>query len=317
MSDRLRFDGQVAIVTGAGRGLGRAYANELADRGCAVVVNDPAVDEAGTGLADVVVECIVGRGGRAVANRDSVATQEGGRAIVATAMEAFSSVDIVINNAGVMRHAMFDDLTLEQLDAVLDTHLKGAFFVTQAAWPHMRGNGYGRIVLTSSASGAFGKESHASYAAAKAGLIGFGKVLGLEGAHHGIKANSVLPMAVTTPRAGDGVPTGGDNVRTFDAWQKLQDRSEPERVAALVLYLASCECAVTGDAFSSLGGRYSRVFVGVTAGWVSPGSDIAAPEDVRDNLDAILDEDGYVVPDSLAHEIELAVAAVAGAPDRG
>ena len=163
----ISFDGQVVIVTGGGRGIGRGHCLDLARRGAAVVVNDMAPEH-----ADAVVDEINGAGGRGVPSYDSVATPEGATAIIATAVDAFGTVDAIVNNAGFMRNGWFEEQTRAMLDAVLDVHVKGAFFVTQAAWPVLREKGYGRIVMTSSAGGLFAMQGEANYAAAKAGLFG-------------------------------------------------------------------------------------------------------------------------------------------------
>ena len=308
-TDSVRFDGQVVIVTGAARGLGRAYALELAQRGASVVANDLPEDGPGMSLVDELVGEIERSGGLAVPAYASVATPEGGLAIVERALERFGTVDAVINNAGVLRHALFRDLTLDQLDAVIDTHLRAAFYVTQPAWKVMAEKRYGRIVLTSSPAGAFGKEGMSNYGAAKAAMIGLAKVLSLEGREVGIRTNAVLPNARTTARVGDAAPVGSDNDRVFAAWEQLSGRTEPERVAALTVYLASRDCALCGEAVSVVGGRYARVFVGATRGW-SSGDSVATPEDIRQHLPEIVDEAGYLVPDSLAAEYEAVAAAL-------
>src|SRR5438094_2476354 len=192
----ITFDGQVVIVTGAGQGLGRAYAIELGRRGARVVVNDLAgLDSPEGSAAEAVARAIEAAGGTAVASHDTVATPEGGQPIVDKAVETFGTIDAVIHNAGVWRHKYYEDMTPDQLDPVLDVHLRGAFFVTQPAWPLMQAKGYGRIVLTSSSTGAFGRLAGTNYAAAKAAMLGLARALSLEGAEHGIKTNCILPVA--------------------------------------------------------------------------------------------------------------------------
>jgi NAD(P)-dependent dehydrogenase (short-subunit alcohol dehydrogenase family) len=200
MSD-IQFDGRVAIITGAGGGLGRTYALDLGKRGAHVVVNDlgGAADGTGSGssMADTVVKEITEAGGSAVANYDSVSTPEGGEAIVKTALDNFGKVDIVINNAGILRDKTFAKLSPEELGIVLDVHLKGAFFVSQPAFRVMKENGYGRFVFTASAAGIFGNFGQTNYGAAKMGLVGLSNVLALEGAKYNIKSNVVAPIAFT------------------------------------------------------------------------------------------------------------------------
>ncbi|MBW2203923.1 MAG: SDR family NAD(P)-dependent oxidoreductase, partial [Deltaproteobacteria bacterium] len=200
-AEEIRFDDRVAIVTGAGAGLGRAYALELAQRGAKVVVNDLGGARDGTGggtsAADQVVEEIKSSGGEAVANYDSVATAEGGQAIVDSAVEAFGKVDIVINNAGILRDKTLAKMEPENWDAVMDVHLKGAYNVSRPAFIKMRENGYGRIILTTSAAGLYGNFGQTNYSAAKMGLIGFMNTVKLEGDKHNIRVNTVAPVAAT------------------------------------------------------------------------------------------------------------------------
>src|ERR1700722_11628661 len=199
MSDT-RFDSRVAIVTGAGNGLGRDYALNLARRGASVVVNDLGGGPLGGGasheVADAVVDQIRASGGSAVASYDSVSSQSGGRAIAQTALEAFGRIDILINNAGIVRTGLFANLKSADLDAMLATHLYGAVYVTQPCFDVMKQNRYGRIVFTSSGAASFGVSGFSAYSAAKAALIGLMNVVAIEGAPHGILSNALLPGAL-------------------------------------------------------------------------------------------------------------------------
>jgi NAD(P)-dependent dehydrogenase (short-subunit alcohol dehydrogenase family) len=256
--EELRFDGRVAIITGAGGGLGRAHALALAHRGASVLVNDlgGALDGSGSSAtaAQRVVEEITAFGGVAAPNHDSVATAEGGAAIVQSALDAFGRVDVLINNAGILRDRAFHKMDATLIDQVLDVHLKGAFYVSQPAFRLMREQGYGRIVNTSSASGLFGNFGQANYGAAKAGLAGLTRVLALEGIEHGIKVNAIAPIALT--RMTEGIL--GD----------LAPKVSPESVSPLVAYLANEECAVNGNIYSVAGGRIARILVAETYGVV-------------------------------------------------
>jgi len=257
MSD-LRFDGRVAIVTGAGGGLGRSHALALAGRGAMVLVNDlgGAVDGSGgsSSAAQRVVDEITALGGQAAANHDSVATADGGQAIVQAALTTFGRVDIVVNNAGILRDKAFHKMDAAMIDAVIDVHLKGAMFVSQPAFRLMREQGYGRIVNTSSASGLFGNFGQANYGAAKAGLAGLTRVLSIEGAGHNIRVNAIAPIAATR--------------MTDELLGDLTARVSPETVSPLVVYLASENCSVNGHVYSVAGGRVARIFVGETQGVV-------------------------------------------------
>ena len=249
-SDRggIRFDGQVAIVTGAGSGLGRTYAVELASRGASVVCND-IVGRAAAETADEIVQ----RGGSAVPESTSVATPGGGDAVVRAAIDTFGSVDIVINNAGQLRNGAFEDLSVDDIHEVLATHLGGAFYVTQPAYRHMKTAGYGRIVFTSSSAGLFGSPWQANYAAAKAGVVGLCNVVALEGAPHGIKANAVMPMALTGIGDAGPPPYSPEHLReTVQALRPLLPSMTVENVAPLVLYLSSVRSP--GHASHLLGG---------------------------------------------------------------
>jgi NAD(P)-dependent dehydrogenase (short-subunit alcohol dehydrogenase family) len=289
MSDALGFDGKVAIITGAGGGLGRQHALLLASRGALVVVNDlgGSIDGTGSdqGAADKVVQEIRAAGGEAVADTNSVATPEGGAAIVQSAVDAFGRVDIVINNAGILRDKSFHNMGPELMNPVLDVHLKGAFHVTQPAWVLMREQGYGRIVSTSSAAGIFGNFGQTNYGAAKMGLVGFSRVLAVEGAKYNIKANAIAPLALTR--------------MTEDIMGALGDKLDPALVSPLVTYLAHQDCEASGRVFSVGGGRVAEVFIAETQGWASP---TLSPEDVRDQWSTITGREGYGVPANLAEE---------------
>ncbi len=294
----LGFDGRVVIITGAGGGLGRQHALMLARRGALVVVNDlgGAVDGTGSdkGAAQLVVDEIVAAGGEAVANTDSVATPEGGAAIVDTAVTAFGKVDVVINNAGILRDKSFHNMTPDLVDAVIDVHLRGAFNVTAPAWKLMREQGYGRVVSTSSAAGVFGNFGQANYGAAKMGLVGFTNVLAIEGAKYNIRANAIAPLAMTR--------------MTEDLLGALGDKLDPALVSPLVTYLSHESCEASGRVFSVGGGRVAEVFIAECPGYAG-GRDLS-PEDVRDHWDAITDRTGYSVPASIAEETAMFLGAL-------
>jgi NAD(P)-dependent dehydrogenase (short-subunit alcohol dehydrogenase family) len=290
----LGFDGKVAIITGAGGGLGRSHALDLARRGALVVVNDlgGSVDGTGSGTtaAQAVVDEITAAGGEAVANYDSVATPEGGRAIVQTALDTWGRIDVIVNNAGILRDASFKNMDAAKVDPVLDVHLRGAFNVTQPAWETMREQGYGRIVNTSSGAGIFGNFGQANYGSAKMGLVGLTRVLAVEGAKSNIKANAIAPVAKTR--------------MTEDILGPVADKLLPEMVTPAVAFLAHESCPVSGEVYSVGGGRVARVFVGVTRGVTDTA---LTAETVRDRIDEIRDEEGYEVPSDLNEELMLAL----------
>ena len=270
----LRFDGRVAVVTGAGRGLGRSYAMLLASRGAKVVVNDLGGSLAGEGMdavpADHVVGEITAAGGQAVACTESVTTREGGDAIIRTALEHYGRLDILIHNAGNVRRGSLKEMSYEDFDAVLDVHLRGAFNVVRPAFPVMCEAGYGRIVLTSSIGGLYGNRDVANYAAAKAGVIGLSNVAAIEGADEGVTCNVIVPAAVT--RMADGIDTS--------AYPPMG----PDLVAPVVGWLAHESCSVSGEMFIALAGRVARAVIAETPGVYRPSWTV---EDVGASLDAI------------------------------
>jgi len=285
--EKIRFDDRVAIVTGAGTGLGRIYSIELARRGARVVVNDFGGNRDGTGEgsfgpADKVVEEIRAMGGEAVANYDSVATSEGGRGIVNTALEAFGRLDILINNAGILRDRSLAKMEPEDWDAVMSVHLDGAYNVSRPAFSTMRENRYGRIVVITSASGLNGNFGQTNYSAAKMALIGFMNTLKLEGEKHGIKVNAVAPIAATRLT---------EELLPPD----LSEKMKPDFVAPLVLLLCSEECRVSGRVYSAGMGYYSRVGLVTGQGTViGDGKQIPSPELVERHINDICSLAGAV-----------------------
>jgi NAD(P)-dependent dehydrogenase (short-subunit alcohol dehydrogenase family) len=297
------FKDRVAVVTGAGRGLGAEHAKLLASRGAAVVVNDPGVATDGTAgehrPADEVVTAIAGAGGAAVADYGSVTDRDEAEAMVQKAVDEFGRVDIVINNAGILRDKSFHNLDMDDMDAVIAVHLKGAFHVTQPAFRLMREQGYGRIVVTSSASGLLGNFGQSNYGAAKMGLVGLMHVLAIEGASKGITANAIAPIAGTR--------------MTQELLGPMADKFDPAYVSPVVAFLSSEACDVSGEVFSVAGGSVSRMFVGVTPGWFKHPNDGALTiEDVQEHFGEIRSEDGYVAGMTNQDEIQKIAALLLG-----
>ncbi|HKY75355.1 MAG TPA: SDR family oxidoreductase [Acidimicrobiia bacterium] len=288
MSD-VGFEGRVAIITGAGGGLGREHALLMASRGAQIVVNDlgGAVDGTGSdaGPAQKVVEEIEALGGAAVADGNSVATQEGAEGMVKTALEAFGRVDIVINNAGILRDKSFANMTPDLWDPVIAVHLTGTYNVTRAAWGHFREQSYGRIVSTSSAAGIFGNFGQTNYGAAKMGIVGMTRVWAQEGGKYNIRANAIAPVARTR--------------MTEEILGPLIEKVDPALVSPVVAYLASEECQVNGEVYSVGAGRVSRIFIAEAPGYFK--KDLTV-EDVRDNWDTIRAEGDYLIPTSVNDE---------------
>jgi len=312
---RIDFTGQVAVVTGGGGALGAAFCRELASRGAAVVVNDLGGSTTGAGgsqdYADAVVREIEAAGGRAIANYDTVATAAGGQAIIDAALATFGRIDVVISNAGNQRNAAFGEMSEEDIEAVYAVHAKGAFHVCQPAYREMVKQGYGRLVLVSSQSGIFGNPFRANYGSAKTALIGLMNVIAQE-APKGVCVNTLFPNAQGgrlggTPLSerpdGDFLKAAGERSRHFIEGMK------PDFVAALACYMASRECSGSQHMYSVLGGKYSRIFVGLTEGWYRPGADAPSCEDVADHIAQIDDIGRFSIPRSGLEEMDSVLAA--------
>ena len=298
----IQFDGQVVVVTGAGRGLGRLYALDLARRGASVVVNDVGGSMGGQGsdpaVADAVVEQITAAGGTASASHDSVSSPEGGEAIVSAALGTFGRLDAVVSNAGIFSTASFDDLSVEDWRRMLQVHLDGGFYLSRCAYRVMKHQGYGRFVFVASSAGLFGQPNSAHYAAAKAGLVGLANVISIEGEPHGILANCVLPFGysrMVTETVGDRDELGGA--------LPFLDAIEPELVVPIVTVLASRECGFTHRCYSACAGRYSRVFVGQGQGWVAASGTRPSADDVAAHLDEVSAIEPFTVPSSIFDEV--------------
>jgi NAD(P)-dependent dehydrogenase (short-subunit alcohol dehydrogenase family) len=304
----LRFDDRVAVVTGGGRGLGRAYALLLAARGAKVVVNDPGGSITGEGVdpvpAQEVAQEIAAVGGDAVASTESVATAAGGNAIIQTALDNYGRIDILVHNAGNVRRGSLKEISYEDFDAVLDVHLRGAFNVVQRAFPVMCEAGYGRIVLTSSIGGLYGNHGVANYAAAKAGVIGLSNVAALEGAADGVTCNVIVPAAVT--RMAEGID--------ISAYPPMG----PELVAPVVGWLAHESCSVSGEVFIALAGRVARAVIAESPGVYRPSWTV---EDVGEHVDAIRNIEAPlifpVVPDGHDQHIRYSFELTRRSSDRG
>jgi len=276
----IRYDGRVAIVTGAGAGLGRSHAMLLASRGAKVVVNDPGGSVDGKGgdgaAADAVVAEIRAAGGEAVANYASVSDREGAASIVQTAIDAFGRIDIVVNNAGILRDKSFIKMSLDDFEAVLAVHLLGTVYVTKAAWPHLLEQKYGRIVFTTSGSGLVGSYGQSNYGAAKTGMLGLMNNLKFEAAKADIKINMISPVAATRMTAG-----------IID--EKLFELSKPEQVSPAVAWLCSEDCDVNGEIVAAGAGYFTSVRLMKSEGVVVDPSGIATIEDFVANRDRIFD----------------------------
>jgi NAD(P)-dependent dehydrogenase (short-subunit alcohol dehydrogenase family) len=281
----IRLDGRAAIVTGAGRGLGRQHSLALAARGAAVVVND-----ADAAPAQEVVDEIVAAGGTAVCDSSDVSTPESAEKIVALAHETFGQLDILVNNAGILRDRSFAKMTVDDVDAVFRVHLGGTIWMTKAAWPTFVDQGFGRVINTTSAAGLFGNFGQTNYAAAKAGIVGITKTLALEGSRHGIAVNAIEPGARTR--------------MTENLLGDLAEAVDPALVAPLVAWLSSAECETSGEVYNVGGGRVARVVVAETPGFFSRS---LTPEQLRDNWEDINDQAQAVVLTSFQEEMQILV----------
>jgi len=276
---KIDFTGRTAIVTGAGAGLGRQYALDLARRGAKVVVNDLGGTRDGVGHSDAaankVVDEIKALGGQAVPNYDNVASAQGGENIVKTAIDAFGKVDILINNAGILRDKTFNKMEEENWDSVMAVHLRGAYCVTKPAFVNMRENGYGRIVMTTSGAGLFGNFGQSNYASAKMGLVGLTNVLKLEGAKYNIKANIIVPVAASRLTE-DVLPP------------QFFEKMKPDFISPAVLYMCSELCQDSGMIINATLGYYSRSAIVTGPGvFLSDGTKIPSPEEVMESWDKI------------------------------
>ncbi|MGP4015021.1 SDR family NAD(P)-dependent oxidoreductase [Saccharopolyspora sp. 5N708] len=285
----LRFDGRVAIVTGAGRGIGRAHAMLLAERGVRVVVNDLGSANSGDGSdpdpAGRVAADIRAAGGEAVADASDIASVEGAARLVRRAIQAYGRVDILVNNAGIFVPGEFPAVDLPELRRYFDVHVGGSFNVTRECWPHMADAGYGRIVMTTS-HGILGSASLIAYGTAKGGVFALARALSVAGKDLGITVNSIAPVAST--RLAGGSDDGDSGRGTLDG-------SAPTRVSPLVALLCHESCPVSGETFLAGGRRHARLFVAETEGYIHPESDVT-PENVAEHWREIMDESYYYIP---------------------
>ena len=295
------FEGQVVIVTGAGRGLGRLFAMEIARRGGSVVVNDLGGTMQGEGrnsdVADRVVAEIERAGGMAVASYESVTSPEGGEAIVRTALDRFGRLDALVSNAGIFNSVPFDELSHADWRRMLGVHLDGGFHLSQPAFRAMKSQGYGRFVFIVSSAGFFGQPLEAHYAAAKAGLLGLSNVIAIEGAPHGILSNTVLPFGHTR-MVTETVP----DPAYLEASGFLK-AIQPELVVPIVVFLASRSCEVSHHNYSACAGRFARVFVGLGEGWLPKPGSLPTADDVAAHLGDVSATQPFTVPMSIFDEV--------------
>lgn len=293
----LDFQGRVGIVTGAGRGMGRGFALDLARRGAAVVVNGRPPREGGAGEVEAVADEIGRSGGRAAVVYASIETVAGGRQVVDTALDRFGSLDFVINNAGVMRNGAFETLPPADLDTVLGIHLAGAFFVGQPAYAAMRTQGYGRIVNVSSTTALIGMPGLSNYAAAKGGILALTRAMAAEGAANGIYVNALVPSALGKMQASSPIP--GFQERFGTLRETLRPRMAAETVVPLATYLASEACDRNGEIWTACAGRFARVATLFARGWIAADADRVTAEDIAEHVAEIADMTDGFEPSSL------------------
>ncbi len=297
--DKYGLSGKTALITGSGGGLGRAHALLFAKHGCNVVVNDLGGKPDGTGkstsMADQVVEEIKAAGGNAVANYDSVSDRAGAENMIKTAIDAFGSIDIVVNNAGILRDKSFMKMTEEDWDLVFAVHVKGAYYVTKAAWPHMREKGFGRVIMTASASGLYGNFGQSNYSAAKMALVGLGQTLALEGEKYNVRTNIIAPIAVSRMTESLMPPN-------------VHELIKPEFVSPLVVYLCSDQCEANGEIYEVGAGAFCRIELLRAKGVaIKPDREITV-DDVAENWDKINDMTDAQIVRAIAESTQATLA---------
>lgn len=292
-------DGRVAVVTGAGSGLGRNHALSLARAGARVVVNDIARASDGACAAERVAAEIIEAGGQAIAVQGSVASWHVAEDLIERAVDVFGRVDVVVANAGILSDSTVPEMSEQAWREVIDVNLSGTFSVVRAAWPHMADQHHGRLVLTTSASGIFGNRGHANYGASKAGVLGLMRMLAVEGAEFGICANAIAPLALT-PMSSN---TAGARTSASGVLGGLFDHMASDDVSPLVVWLSGDESSATGQVFSIGGGRIARVFIGEGQGVVVARS--PSVDDIRRNIDSICDVRQFSEPSSMSDELSM------------
>jgi NAD(P)-dependent dehydrogenase (short-subunit alcohol dehydrogenase family) len=288
MTERISLEGKVAVVTGAGRGLGRAYVELLAERGARVVVNDLGTDVSGSGkdstIAEEVADLIRSRGGEAIANDSDVSTPHGGSDLIAMTIGHFGRIDLLVNNAGICGSQLFEDATLDDFDQYWRVHLGGSVNTVRAVWPHMVAQRHGKIILTTSVVGLFGMRGQATYAAAKSAVIGLMRILAIEGAEHGILVNTISPVGYTRmhPAAGSRVSEAGGKATV-----------PVEAVAPVIVWLASDDCSETNRIYNLEAGAIQRIAIVMGPGFYDPH---LTPESIAENYAKVVSIEGFSEP---------------------